>query len=227
MRAYVPSSAPSTAERSIEAGIRSRSKRRFSLYATFGKRAVDVLLASALLVVTLPVLALTATLVLLSMGGPVLFRQERVGRRGDTFVMYKFRTMKHDRRRRQDPGYRGVDRRQTHKSDSDPRHTKVGKVLRRSSLDELPQLINVVKGDMSLVGPRPELRHVAEERGYLHHPRHAVRPGITGEYQISPLRSTGQLATGLHLDEDYARTVSLRNDVRILAQTPKALLGGS
>ena len=106
-------------------------------------------------VVLLPLIAVVAVAVRVSLGSPVFFRQRRVGRDDRVFDVYKFRTMGQDRRREQAPVPQ--DRRQTHKSEADPRHTGVGRFLRKWSLDELPQLWNVVRGDMSLVGPRPEL----------------------------------------------------------------------
>ncbi|MDH3294481.1 MAG: sugar transferase, partial [Acidimicrobiia bacterium] len=150
--------------------------------------------------------------------GGVIYRQRRVGRDGSVFDIYKFRSMLPDRRVEARP-FVGVDRRVAHKSDDDPRHTAFGRFLRANSLDELPQLVNVIKGDMSLVGPRPELVSVADETGLIGHPRHRERPGITGLFQVSELRSTNQISAGLHLDVAYVVDVQLRRDLLILWRT--------
>ncbi len=115
--------------------------------------------------------------------------------------------------------YRGPERRTRHKSCDDPRHTPYGRFLRATSLDELPQLFNVLRGQMSLVGPRPELVEVAEREGFVDHPRHLARPGLTGPFQVSPLRSANRISAGLHLDVRYVADITLRRDLAILART--------
>ena len=117
------------------------------------------------------------------------------------------------------------DRRETHKSDEDPRHTRVGRFLRRYSLDELPQLINVLRGEMSFVGPRPELASVVAEnyRPGLEQ-RHLVKPGLTGLWQVSA-RGNGPMHENGEWDLVYVEHVSLRTDLQILAKTPAAMLG--
>ena len=196
-----------------------------SWYTEYGKRLADLLLASVGLVLLAAVFLVVGLLVRAKLGpGGVIYRQERVGRDGETFLIYKFRSMLPDRRRAARP-FVGTDRRVTHKCDSDPRHTPFGRFLRSTSLDELPQLLNVVKGDMSLVGPRPELVEVAHRTGLSSHPRHLERPGITGLFQVSELRSTNQLVAGLHLDIAYVADVRFRRDVRILFKTMAVLLG--
>lgn len=152
-----------------------------------------------------------------------MIAQDRIGRDGRTFAMYKFRSMLKDRRQAQ-VEFIGPDRRRNHKSDGDPRHRPFGRVLRRSSLDELPQFWNVLRGDMSLVGPRPELASVAREQGLVAHPRHLVRPGLTGPFQISELRSTGDLRLGLSMDVDYVMSPGALVDLRLIAKTFTALL---
>ena len=131
-----------------------------SFYARIGKPVFDRVVAAILFLLLLPMTLLVALAVLVVIGPPVLFRQSRVGRAGRAFSVLKFRTMRPDRRRER----RDVieDRRMTHKSERDPRHTRLGRQLRKWSLDELPQLWNVLRGDMSLVGPRPELVEVVE-----------------------------------------------------------------
>lgn len=198
---------------------------RPSLYSRIGKRPLDVVLTLVGLVVLSPVLLLIALLVRVKLGkGGIIYRQQRVGRNGQTFDILKFRSMLPDRRLSVQP-YIGPERRQTHKSADDPRHTPFGRFLRASSLDELPQLINVLKGDMSLIGPRPELVKVAAREGFLVHPRHLERPGITGSFQISELRAQNRISAGLHLDVAYVADIRLASDTRILFKTAFVLFG--
>ena len=194
-------------------------------YTERGKRIVDLVLASAALVLFSPVFVVLAITVRAKLGpGGVIFRQPRVGRNGQSFDIYKFRSMLPDRRVESRP-FVGADRRRTHKCDNDPRHTPFGRFIRATSLDELPQLLNVIKGDMSLVGPRPELVSVADQTGLTSHPRHRERPGITGLFQVSELRSTNKISAGLHLDISYVTDVRLRRDLTILWRTIGVLLG--
>ena len=201
--------------------------RRVVLRPTFYTRVLKpagdrVIAAAGLCVLAVPMLAIAAVVVL-TMGRPVLFRQWRIGLGGVPFEVLKFRTMGPDRR----VGVLAVirDRRRTHKSDRDPRHTDVGRFLRRHSLDELPQLINIVRGDMSIVGPRPELESVVRN----HYPpglaqRHQVRPGLTGLWQISA-RGDGPMHENGEWDLDYVERISLVTDLGILLRTPGALFG--
>lgn len=189
------------------------------------KRPFDIVLGSLLAVIALPVVLVVALLVRLRLGRGVFYSQERVGRDGTTFTIWKFRTMRPDRRQRRDDV--AQDRRMAHKAEDDPRHTGFGRLLRKLSLDELPQLWNVLRGDMSLVGPRPEIHEVAVRRGYYDHIRHDVRPGMTGPYQTSDLRLSGDLRDGLDADVDYVSSISLRSDLRYLARTVSTMLGGS
>ena len=195
-------------------------------YERWWKRSLDLVLASALVLVMLPVILLIAFAIRVGLGKGVLYSQQRVGRDGQPFTIWKFRTMRPDRRTRSDVPVE-QDRRQQHKTVADPRHTGLGRLLRRLSLDELPQLLNVLRGDMSLVGPRPEVLSIAEERGYLDHVRHQVRPGMTGPYQVSDLRYNGDLRDGLDVDADYVQRVSLRSDLRYLFRTVAVMLGRS
>ncbi len=198
---------------------------RTTWYTEYGKRMVDVSLACISLIVLLPVFVALALMVRLNLGrGGVIYRQRRVGRDGRPFDIYKFRSMLPDRRLQARP-FVGTDRRRNHKCDSDPRHTPFGRFIRANSLDELPQLLNVLKGDMSLVGPRPELVDVATRTGLTAHPRHLERPGITGTFQVSPFRSTNKIAAGLHLDVAYVADVRFRHDLAIMIKTIGVLLG--
>jgi lipopolysaccharide/colanic/teichoic acid biosynthesis glycosyltransferase len=188
-------------------------------YDRFFKRALDLVAASLLLLVLAPLIATVALVIRLTMGSKVLFFQERVGRNGRVFRMVKFRSMRHDRRAgRNGHEWGGDDRRLTHKTTADPRHTRVGRFIRKCSLDELPQLFNVLAGHMSLVGPRPELVQVAMRHELIDHPRHLVRPGITGLWQVSDSRSS-LLHENVHIDLEYVRKVSFFGDCKILLRT--------
>jgi sugar transferase EpsL len=178
------------------------------------KRAVDVVGAAVALVVLSPVLAVVAVLVWLRMGRPVLFRQERPGLRARPFVMLKFRTMT-DRR----------DESGAHLAD-DARLTRVGRVLRRTSLDELPELVNVLAGDMSLVGPRPLLMEYLPLYTPEQARRHEVRPGITGWTQVNG-RNALTWDEKFALDVWYVDHRSLRLDCEILAKTVAQVVSGA
>ena len=191
-------------------------------YLRWVKPVIDRLGAALLLLVLLPLLLAAVAAIRLTMGPGVLFRQQRVGLGGVPFTVYKLRTMLPDRRR--STAWDGVDRRQTHKSDADPRHTPLGRFLRKWSIDELPQLVNVLRGEMSLVGPRPELVQVVGRYQPWEHARHAVRPGVTGLWQTRA-RSQGPMHLFTNMDLDYIRSVSFVTDLRILLATIPAALG--
>jgi lipopolysaccharide/colanic/teichoic acid biosynthesis glycosyltransferase len=206
------------------AGLRTSPERRVGGYERFVKPVVDRGLALIFLLILLPVILLTAILVIVEFGRPVLFTQRRIGRDNRVFTLYKFRTMAQDRR----TAIRSVhgvpqERRVTHKSRSDPRHTKVGRVLRKCSLDELPQLWNVLRGDMSMVGPRPELEEVVQRYEEWQHRRHVVKPGLTGLWQVSR-RGEEPMHMLTHVDLAYVDALSLRADVSILLRTPVAVV---
>jgi lipopolysaccharide/colanic/teichoic acid biosynthesis glycosyltransferase len=197
------------------------------------KRSLDVVASLLLLILLLPVLVLLALAVRLTSRGPVLFRQERVGRYGRPFVMLKFRSMRVDS---DDEAHRAyVTRLLTeavppdggesgvYKLARDPRITRVGALIRRTSLDELPQLINVLRGDMSLVGPRPALDWEVRLYEEGHWRRFEVVPGLTGLWQVSG-RSALTMRDALDLDVRYACERRLGLDLRILLRTPRALL---
>ncbi len=199
-----------------------------SIGAQAAKRAFD-LAATALLVLLLsPLLLASALAVKLSSSGPVFFRQERVGRNGKTFVMMKFRTMYTDaERRRHDPDLVGANEVDgpLFKMRDDPRVTSAGKWLRRTSLDELPQLFNVLLGDMSLVGPRPFIPAEAAQLSGSAAKRFDVRPGMTGLWQISG-RSHLSFDELKRLDYQYVASWSLLWDLKILWHTPARVLRG-
>jgi lipopolysaccharide/colanic/teichoic acid biosynthesis glycosyltransferase len=189
------------------------------------KRLMDVTLATCVLLLAFPALLLIALAIKLDSRGPVFFRQERIGRAGKPFRIVKFRSMTADALQLRDTvtPLNEVDG-PLFKMEKDPRVTRVGAFIRKTSIDELPQLINVVRGEMSLVGPRPL---PTEESDRIHGAALArldVKPGITGLWQVCG-RSDLTYADLEHLDSVYVRSWSLRWDLRIIAQTPKAVLG--
>ncbi|WP_068310064.1 sugar transferase [Aliiruegeria sabulilitoris] len=197
-------------------GIRARDVPLF-------KRPFDILAATAILLAIAPLLALIALTIKLGSRGPVFFRQERVGRNGSPFTMWKFRSMYVDAEARL-AGLQGASERDgvCFKMRNDPRVTPIGRLLRRSSFDELPQLFNVMLGDMSLVGPRPALpREVAQ---YSAHDRNrlAALPGITGLWQVSG-RADISFEEMIRLDLAYIRDCSLLTDLRLLLATVSAV----
>jgi lipopolysaccharide/colanic/teichoic acid biosynthesis glycosyltransferase len=199
----------------------------------FGKRLIDLALGSFAFTLALPILVVAAVAVRVSSRGPILFRQRRVGLAGKTFTMWKLRTM-----------YAGTDsddaahrayvrsmftqnatadaRKGLHKLDDD-RVTRVGRLLRRTSIDELPQLFNVLRGEMSLVGPRPALPWEVELFAPYDRLRSLVKPGITGLWQVSG-RSRLTMRDALELDCAYARQRSLLLDIKILLKTIPVLI---
>ena len=180
-------------------------------------RALDVAIAGTGLVVTSPVLAAAALAVKLEDGGPVLYRQTRVGKGGADFELLKLRTMVVGAERI-GSGY-AVDR-------GDSRITRVGRILRRLSIDELPQLWNVVRGEMSVIGPRPTLRYQVERYDERQLHRLDVKPGITGWAQIHG-RAQLPWVERIELDLWYVRHRSASLDLKILLRTPLALFGGT
>jgi lipopolysaccharide/colanic/teichoic acid biosynthesis glycosyltransferase len=194
-------------------------------YATCGKQLADRGIALIALLATLPLCLAVALAVRLSLGRGILFRQERVGRGGRRFIVLKFRTMLDERRTNKDP-ISLEERRACHKQPDDPRITRVGRFLRKWSLDELPQLWNVVRGDMSIVGPRPELDWIVDQYEPWQHARHFVRPGLTGLWQVSA-RGSRAMQDCVDLDVHYVDRLSFRLDLRILAKTPFAVIAGN
>ena len=197
--------------------------------------ALDVVLAGLLLVVAAPVLTVIALLIRVSSPGPVLFRQLRIGHLEQPFAMLKFRTMHvdcDDRLHRDfvtrmlsgdTAGEAAPDG--VFKLADDPRVTRIGHFLRRTSLDELPQLVNVLRGEMSLVGPRPALPWEIDLYGPTHRLRFQVRPGMTGLWQVRG-RNRVDLARALDLDVEYVARQSVRLYLLILVMTVPAVLRG-
>jgi lipopolysaccharide/colanic/teichoic acid biosynthesis glycosyltransferase len=196
-------------------------------------RLIDLTVAGILLVVLAPLMLLIAVLVRATSRGPALFKQTRVGYRKQPFVILKFRSMTADcsddvHRDFVSRMLRGEDPWRTggaglYKLEDDRRVTPLGRFLRATSLDELPQLINVLRGDMALVGPRPVLAWEAALFQPHHHERFTVKPGMTGLWQVSG-RSKLTMAQALDLDVEYVRHRSLALDLRILMKTLPAVL---
>lgn len=186
------------------------------------KRALDIVCASILLVLLLPVMAVVAILVRRD-GGAALFGHRRIGADGRSFKCWKFRSMVLNAGEvledllARDPAARAEWERE-HKLHDDPRVTKLGKVLRATSLDELPQLVNVIRGEMSLVGPRPIVSDEIRRYGKFFHEYRRCRPGITGRWQVSG-RNDVDYPTRVQLDRDYANRWSLISDIAILFKT--------
>jgi lipopolysaccharide/colanic/teichoic acid biosynthesis glycosyltransferase len=192
-------------------------------------RPVEAVLALGAMVVFSPVLAIAAVLVLLGSGRPVIFRQTRVGRGGAPFTLYKFRTMRNDNR---GPAVTSVD---------DPRITRIGRLLRRTKLDELPELWNVFNGSMSIVGPRPEAPKYVRESETRWKKVLAVRPGLTDPTTLSLIDEESLLASvqgdreQFYLDEllpkkldgyiDYLERRTSRSDLQVIARTAASVLG--
>jgi lipopolysaccharide/colanic/teichoic acid biosynthesis glycosyltransferase len=202
-------------------GVRVESER--------AKRAFDLFFAMGLLVLLAPVILATAIAIKIDSPGPVFFRQSRAGRGDRSFHLIKFRSMHVDADMRAEELRRSIDAGDAvmFRIHRDPRVTRVGRTIRRYSLDELPQLLNVIKGDMSLVGPRPllpsEITALKEEEGS---DRAEVRPGLTGPGQIHYFGGGPQAfrEEGSKLDEEYARSRSLLRDLGLLARTVWAVI---
>jgi lipopolysaccharide/colanic/teichoic acid biosynthesis glycosyltransferase len=191
-----------------------------ALYLT-AKRGVEIMVASALLVLSAPIILLSALLVKLTSRGPAFYTQTRVGRNGQLFTIYKIRTMVHDCESLTGPRW---------SIPGDPRITRVGQFLRRSHFDELPQLLNVLRGDMSIIGPRPERPEFLPKLERVlpqYRNRLAVRPGITGLAQVHLAADTEveNVRRKLVYDLYYIRHLSLWLDVRILFGTIFYVLG--
>jgi exopolysaccharide biosynthesis polyprenyl glycosylphosphotransferase len=191
------------------------------------KRFVDLIGASLGMIVATPILLVVAALVKLDSTGPVFFRQNRVGRGGGLFKIYKFRTMVAgaEERREELFGQSIYRDRRLFKVVSDPRLTRLGGWLRRTSLDELPQIFNVLKGEMSLVGPRPPIPSEVDLYEAHHYARFDVKPGMTGPWQVTGRNTVTDFEQVVALETSYIRTWSLLRDVVILLKTIPAVLG--
>ncbi len=189
------------------------------------KRGCDLLIAALAMMILSPILILVSVLIKLDSNGPVFFKQDRVGLDGALFSMWKFRSMTSDAEvarthlEAQNEMQNGV----LFKMKKDPRITRVGRFIRKASIDELPQLLNVLKGDMSLVGPRPPLPSEVDEYGRFDHARLSVLPGITCLWQVQG-RSDIPFEQQVKLDVEYIETQSIKLDLILLLKTIPAVL---
>lgn len=197
------------------------------------KRLFDLMVAVAMLIVLSPIMAIVALAIKLDSSGPVIFKQTRIGKNHQPFTFYKFRSMytKSDSAVHQQfvknliNGSSSDSTSPTYKLACDKRITRVGCFIRKTSLDELPQLFNVIKGDMSMVGPRPPIPYEVAEYKEWHHRRLAVAPGITGLWQVQG-RSLVSFDDMVKMDIEYSEKRSLKLDVALLVQTIPAVLSG-
>lgn len=189
--------------------------------SAFAKRLFDLFVGTVALLMASPIMLLAAVAIMLDDGAPIIFRQERVGHRGRLFRIWKFRTMVKDAEARKSEalGYSGV----FYKSASDSRITRVGRILRATSIDELPQLLNVIEGSMSIVGPRPLVPGEGESVEYFVERRVLVKPGITGLWQVSG-RSNASEDERIRLDHAYVDNWSVVQDLMITWRTVRAVL---
>ena len=192
------------------------------------KRAIDFTGALLMLALAAPLMLVIAVLVKISSSGPVLFRQERLGKNGRPIYIYKFRTMRSDAesilRKNKKLYNEYVKNNYKLRKGEDPRITPLGQILRQTSLDELPQLINVLKGEMSLVGPRPVVPGEIEQYGDCASLLLSVHPGLTGQWQVSGRSDIADYAQRVKLDMEYLRDQSAATDLRILLRTLPAVL---
>ncbi|HEX6790959.1 MAG TPA: sugar transferase [Candidatus Krumholzibacteria bacterium] len=197
---------------------------RDTLAYTVGKRVFDLAIGLLVFGLVTPILPLIALMIKLDSPGPVFYRQERVGRGGRPFRFYKFRSMYRESDRRLDElQSRNEQDGPIFKIKADPRITPVGQFLRRSSMDEIPQIINVLRGEMSIVGPRPPLPVEVARYQPWHRRRLDVKPGITCLWQIAGRSHIG-FDEWMRLDMEYLRTRGLRTDVMIFARTLPAVM---
>jgi sugar transferase (PEP-CTERM system associated) len=191
-----------------------------SVLRTIGKRVVDLAASLALLTLALPVMLITAICILLEDGGPILYRQERVGKNGRTFMVLKFRSMRTDAEKAGNPQWAQV---------GDPRVTRIGRLIRKTRIDELPQILNVLKGEMSFVGPRPErpyfVKQLCDEVPF-YNMRHSIKPGITGFAQVRYQygATVNDAIEKLQYDLYYVKNNSLFLDLLIIIDTVQVVL---
>jgi len=202
------------------------------------KRSLDILISVSILVISLPFILAIAVIIKCTSKGPVLFKQERIGKNGKPFMFLKLRTMKYgssDRQHRKfckdfiegklSGGSSEGTGNKTYKIVDDPRVTGVGRFLRKSSLDELPQFLNILRGDMTLVGPRPSLKYEYKYYNDWHKRRVAVKPGLTGLWQVSG-RSNVSFQEMINLDLYYIENWSIILDIKIILRTVPVVLFG-
>lgn len=193
------------------------------IYA-FIKRAADIMLSLYAIILLSPILLITAVAIHLESPGPAIFKQKRVGKGGKIFTIYKFRSMYNDAERRLEELKRNNQiKGHMFKMKDDPRITKVGKLIRKTSIDELPQIFNILMGDMSLIGPRPPLIREVLEYENWHCLRLAVTPGLSGLWQISG-RNTLSFDQMVRLDLHYVKKRSMSFDILVVFKTFRVFL---
>jgi len=189
----------------------------------FMKRAIDILVSLVALILLSPIFLIVSIMIKLDSKGPVFFLQKRIGLNGKMFKLYKFRTMKLNA----DKELRAIlekdeaarkEYEENKKLENDPRITKIGNFIRKLSIDELPQLINILKGEMTLIGPRPYLYREKKDMGKYYNKIITVKPGLTGLWQVSG-RSNVSFKARLKLDEEYIDNISMKNDIKIFFKT--------
>jgi len=198
-----------------------------TLLYLFSKRSFDIAAALASVVLLLPLFLFISIIIKVESKGPVFFNQQRNGFKGKSFGMYKFRSMVSDAENR----FEEVESKNEvsgfmFKIKNDPRITKVGKIIRKTSIDELPQLFNVIKGEMSIVGPRPPIGREVQKYDAWHNLRLSVKPGITGLWQVSGRNNIG-FEDMCRLDLKYIRERGFMYDLKIIFKTIPVLLGDS
>ena len=192
------------------------------------KRTLDIALSGFALIFLLPLLVFVALCIRLTDPGPILFAQERIGARGRRFKCYKFRSMVVDAQERLAQHLRAnpeaaAEWARDHKLQKDPRITPIGRFIRKTSLDELPQLVNIIRGDMSVVGPRPIVEDEICKYGAAFESYSAVRPGLTGAWQVGG-RSDASYDRRVELDVEYVESWSFGRDIKIVLLTVPAVL---
>jgi len=189
------------------------------------KRFMDVSVSLVMLAFFLPFMLVTALIIKFSTSGPVIFTQERIGLRGRKFNILKFRTMVfYAESMQEELAYMNVVDGPAFKIEDDPRVTKIGRFLRKSGLDELPQLLNVLKGEMSLVGPRPPLESEIKQYERWQLRRLSVKPGLSGFWQVKPKKNSINFEEWIEMDLAYIDNWSFRLDLIILVRTVKTVL---
>ncbi|OUW63257.1 MAG: hypothetical protein CBD58_00480 [bacterium TMED198] len=200
-----------------------------NLYELVIKDIAEKILAFILILITLPISLISSILIKITSNGPIFFTQNRVGLRGRHFKQYKFRSMEIDsEKKQQEIMHMNEQSGPVFKIKNDPRITKIGKLIRKFSIDELPQLINVLKGNMSLIGPRPlPVYEVEKFDSEVYYRRHSMKPGITGLWQVSGRNSIQSFDDWVKIDLNYIDNWSFWLDIKIAIRTFFVILSGS
>ena len=208
---------------------RSYNIQNKNAYQAYAKRFLDLMLCIPGIIFLSPLFFIISLIIKLESSGPVIYKQKRLGLNGKEFYMYKFRSMYNSAERHEDAirSKFDIDDQIMFKLDNDPRITKVGKFIRKYSIDELPQLINVIKGEMSLVGPRPRQPKDLQQFEKWHYIFFAAIPGITGMWQTSGRSSIKDFDTVVALESDYIRNWNFLLDLKILFKTIPVVLSGN